>query len=77
MGAQPEGAWSESYLQRVFQLLLNFTVHAKPKVSTQVYVAWEGWGGGGGGTEHELAIGLHGRGGGGAEHELAVGHGQF
>ena len=32
LGAQPEGAWSESYLQRVFLLLLNFTVHAKPKL---------------------------------------------
>ena len=35
-----------------------------------------GRGGGGGGAEHELAIGLHGRGG-GAEHKLAVGlHGR-
>lgn len=32
LGAQPVGIWSDSHCQRVFQTVLNFTVHPKPRV---------------------------------------------
>lgn len=35
LGAQVGSIWSESNTQRVFQLLLNYTVHPKPKVSVK------------------------------------------
>ena len=35
LGAQVGTVWSESSTQRVFQLLLNYTVHPKPKVTVK------------------------------------------
>ena len=32
LGAQVSSIWNESHTQRVYQLLLNYTVHPKPKV---------------------------------------------
>lgn len=34
--AQDKSVWSNSYTQRIFQILLNFTIHPKPRVSTCV-----------------------------------------
>lgn len=35
--AQDQSVWGEGYTQRVFQMLLNYTVHPKPKVCHEVY----------------------------------------
>lgn len=35
LGAQVGAIWSESSTQRVFQLLLNYTVHPKPTVTVK------------------------------------------
>jgi ribosomal RNA-processing protein 12 len=39
LGAQPASVWAEGYTQKVFQMLLNFCIHPKPRVRLAVQQA--------------------------------------